>query len=98
MVKYNGNQPEPALRPYAEKYNSSEQAWEEMPHRPGPNPVDFVAVTTVDDFLYLIGGLQLHADWSTSTVRTMQRSILITMEGKCCLPCVLLAMIQLQRM
>ena len=64
---------EPTLLPYAEKYNPLEAAWQELPQRPEPQPIAYVAVTTLQDFLYLIGGLQLHNDRSTTTVSLMQR-------------------------
>ena len=37
------------------------------------NPVDFVAVIALHDYLYLIGGLQLNVDCSSITVGVMQR-------------------------
>merc|ERR1712023_353358 len=65
--------PDALFRSYAEKYNPSQQAWQRLPHKLGPQPLDFVSVNALDDFLYLIGGKQIHADWSGTAISMVQR-------------------------
>ena len=66
--------PDAALEPYAEKYDPSLQAWVALPERLGPRPTDFVAVTAVSDFLYLMGGapLGLTYGWGAAVALTQR--------------------------
>ena len=43
---------ERALEPRAEKFDPTQQTWQALSHRPGPKPVDFVAVTALHHCLY----------------------------------------------
>ena len=49
--------PEPTFYPYAEALASDRRAWRPLPQIRGPGPLDYVAVTTHDGMLYLIGGI-----------------------------------------